>query len=147
MPADSGYNAYPELADLYDAVPMYTSRRDLQFWVDLCREAGDALELGCGTGRVLIPAAQTGCTITGVDQSPHMLARCRSKIREEIRDRITLVEGDITDFHLGRKFKLAIVPFRPFQHLITVAEQMGLLASVREHLEPGGRLVFDVFNP
>jgi 2-polyprenyl-3-methyl-5-hydroxy-6-metoxy-1,4-benzoquinol methylase len=43
------------------------------FYVDLCRAAkGQVLELGCGTGRILIPAAQAGCTITGLDQSGFM---------------------------------------------------------------------------
>ena len=53
----------------------------------------------------------------------------------------------MTRFSLSRTFKLAIAPFRPIQHLTTVGEQLSFLESVREHLEPGGRFVFDVFNP
>ncbi|MGD0363450.1 MAG: class I SAM-dependent methyltransferase [Bryobacteraceae bacterium] len=150
MPSDSGYNAYPELAELYDSVPLYQSRRDVDFYVNLCRQAGEALELGCGTGRILIPAAQAGCFVTGLDQSKNMLARCRAKadaLPHDTRRRVTLVEADMTRFHLSRTFKLAIAPFRPIQHLTTVGEQLSFLECVREHLEPGGRLVFDVFNP
>jgi SAM-dependent methyltransferase len=79
-----------------------------------------------------------------------MLARCRANadaLSKDARDRITLVEGDIARFHLFRTFKLAISPFRPIQHLTTVGEQLSFLQCVRDHLEPGGRLVFDVFNP
>jgi len=144
------YDSDPRLAQLYDSLPLYHSRRDLAFWVDLCREAGDVLELGCGTGRVLIPAVQAGASVTGVDQAPGMLARCRAKVDalpEEAARRITLVRADMTSFHLGRTFPLAIVPFRPLQHLITVSEQLRFLECVREHLEPGGKLVFDVFHP
>ena len=53
----------------------------------------------------------------------------------------------MTRFSLGRRFKLAIAPFRPLCHLTTVAEQLRFLECVREHLVPDGRLVFDVFNP
>src|SRR6266852_6291199 len=121
---NSGYDSHPELAELYDSVPMYNSRRDLEFYVDLCREAGDVLELGCGTGRVLIPAVQAGARVTGLDQSRAMLIRCRAKAGALP---ITLVEADMTRFALGRTFKLAIVPFRPLQHLITVDEQLRFL--------------------
>jgi SAM-dependent methyltransferase len=150
MPSDSGYNAHPELAELYDSVPLYKSRRDVDFYVDLCRQAGDALELGCGTGRILIPAAQAGCFVTGLDHSKNMLARCRAKadaLSNDARHRITLVEADITRFRLSRTFKLAIAPFRPIQHLMTVGEQPILLQCVREHPDAGGTLVFDVFDP
>ena len=150
MPSATGYDAHSELPELYDHVPLYNSRADIEFYVDLCRQAGEALELGCGTGRVLIPAAQAGCAITGLDQSEGMLAQCRAKaaaLPQEMRDRITLVEADISRFQLSRTFKLAIVPFRPIQHLTAVHEQVSFLRCVREHLHPGGRLVFDVFNP
>jgi len=88
--------------------------------------------------------------MTGLDKSKHMLARCRAKIDalpRGTRDRITLVEADMTDFQLSRTFKLAIVPFRPIQHLTTVNEQLSFLRCVHQHLQPGGRLVFDAFNP
>ena len=52
----------------------------------------------------------------------------------------------MTRFSLGRTFALAIVPFRPLQHLLTVDEQLGFLHCVWEHLEPGGKLAFDVFH-
>jgi SAM-dependent methyltransferase len=150
MPADTGYNTHPELPELYDNIPLYNTRSDVDFYVDLCRQAGEALELGCGTGRVLIPAAEAGCVVTGLDQSNIMLARCRAKsdaLSVDTRRRITLVEADITRFSLPKTFKLAIAPFRPIQHLTTVGEQLSFLQCVRDHLEPGGRLVFDVFNP
>jgi len=144
----TGYDHHAELAGLYDALPLYNARRDVEFYVELCRragrESGDVLELGCGTGRVLIPAAEAGARMTGLDNSKGMLARCRAKASALP---VTLVEADMTRFALGRTFRLAIIPFRPLQHLIAVEEQLRCLECVREHLEPGGRLVFDVFHP
>jgi SAM-dependent methyltransferase len=150
MFSETGYDSHPELPELYDSLPLYGSRRDVDFYVDLCRQTREALELGCGTGRVLIAAAEAGCSVTGVDKSETMLDRCRAKadaLPSDARDRITLVEADITDFQLSRTFKLAIVPFRPMQHLTKVEEQLTFLRCVHQHLEPGGRLVLDVFNP
>jgi hypothetical protein len=51
------------------------------------------------------------------------------------------------DFELGRRFALATIPFRPFQHLTTVEEQMACLRTIRRHLEPDGKLILDLFNP
>lgn len=150
MSSESSYDTHPEIPDLYDHIPSYNSRRDVDFYVDLCRQTGEALELGCGTGRVLVAAAQARCAVTGLDKSKHMLTRCRAKVDalpDGARNRVTLVEADMTDFQLSRTFKLAIVPFRPIQHLTAVNEQLSFLRCVHRHLQPGGRLVFDVFNP
>jgi len=152
MNANHGnYNARPEIADLYDQIPLYKNRRDAAFYVDLCRAAGgEILELGCGTGRILIPAAEAGCTITGLDQAGFMLDRCRTKLQTlapEIQKRVTLVEADMTSFSLGRTFALITIPFPPLQHLVSVEEHLGLLACAHRHLEPGGKLAFDVFHP
>ena len=55
--------------------------------------------------------------------------------------------ADMRSFDLGRRFSLVTIPFRPFQHLLTVDDQMACLASAHRHLEPGGTLALDVFNP
>lgn len=68
---------YARTADFYDLVPSYAEREDGRFYVEMAREArGPVLELGCGTGRVLIPIAQAGVEILGLDSSPSMLAIC-----------------------------------------------------------------------
>jgi SAM-dependent methyltransferase len=148
---NANYDAHPEIPELYDHIPLYRDRKDAPFYVDLCRSAGgEVLELGCGTGRVLIPAAEAGCTITGLDQSGFMLDRCKAKLQAlspEVRKRVTLVEADMTDFALGRTFALVTVPFRPLQHLVTVEEHLDLLACAHRHLAPGGKLALDVFHP
>ena len=145
------YDAFPELPTIYDSVPAYINRRDVQFYVDEARHAGGcALEVGCGTGRILLPIARSGQTIDGLDESRQMLERCETKLRAEpeaVRKRVTLHEGDASAFDLGRQFDLVIAPFRVVQHLTTTQEQLGFLESAARHLAPRGRLVFDVFNP
>lgn len=151
MDNESGFNLYEFTAAFYDVTYNRMRQTDVGFYVDLHRETpGGTLEIACGTGRVLIPSARTGGAITGLDFSKTMLEVCRKNLAEEppeVRARVTLVEGNMTDFDLGRTFALITIPFRPFQHLVTVAAQRACLACVREHLARGGRLVFDVFHP
>jgi SAM-dependent methyltransferase len=148
---NSGGYVDDRLAWLYDQVPSYVSREDVEFFVgEAVACGGPVLEMGCGTGRVLLPIARAGIEITGLDLSEAMLGRLRSKLAaepEEVQRRVRLVHGDMCGFDLGRRFALITIPFRPFQHLITVEEQMACLGCARRHLAEGGRLVFDVFNP
>ncbi|MFQ5342495.1 MAG: class I SAM-dependent methyltransferase, partial [Anaerolineae bacterium] len=84
------------------------------------------------------------------DLSESMLSVCREKLSresEEVQSRVQLVYADMRQFDLGREFALATIPFRPFQHLITVEDQLACLNSIRRHLVAGGRLVLDLFNP
>ena len=139
------------VAEFYDHFRDYAQRQDVAFYVGLAKESGGpVLELGCGTGRVLIPTARAGIQITGLDLSEHMLDICRQKLGQEAPDvqaRVQLAHADIRGFDMGRRFRLSTIPFRPFQHLVTVEEQLACLSCVHRHLEPGGRLALDVFNP
>lgn len=151
MDSAGGYVEYAFVADLYDHVTPYRERRDVGFYVEAAKNAdGPVLEVGCGTGRVLIPTARAGIEIVGLDLSPHMLKICRERLGQEpveVQSRAQLVQDDMRTFTLGRTFKLATTPFRPFQHLITVEDQMACLKNIHRHLEPGGRLILDIFNP
>ena len=142
---------YAEAAEFYDHVVPYATRPDVEFYVDEALVArGPVLELGCGTGRVLIPIARAGVSIAGLDGSSSMLDRCRAKLSLEpagVQARVELHEGDMRAFDLHRKFALVTIPFRPFQHLLTVEDQLACLACIRRHLERGGRLILDIFNP
>lgn len=138
-------------AEYYDYVNPYRDRRDVGFFVAMAREAGGpVLELGCGTGRVLIPTAKAGAQIVGLDASTPMLAVCRKKLSHESSDvqgRVQLVQADMREFLLRRDFPLVTIPFRSFQHLLTVQDQLACLGRIHDHLRPGGLLVLDIFNP
>jgi SAM-dependent methyltransferase len=140
-----------ELPYLYDSVPLYVGRSDVDFYLGEARDAGGrVLEIGCGTGRVLLPIARAGFDIFGVDASQPMLDRCATKLSEEPRDvrgRVRLQHGDARNLDLGETFDLVIAPFRVFQHQITIEDQLAFLATAARHLTPGGRFAFDLFNP
>ena len=73
MSHSAGYDDYAFIADLYDFVVPYRDRPDVAFFVSAAQETGGpVLEVGCGTGRVLIPTARSGAAITGLDASPYM---------------------------------------------------------------------------
>jgi len=124
---------------------------DVGFYVEEARKSGSpVLELGCGTGRILIPVAEAGLEIVGLDRAPSMLAMAREKVARlptDTRRRIQLVQGDMREFDLDRKFTLAMIPYRAFLHMLTVEDQRRALRCVWDHLVDGGRLVLNNFDP
>ena len=144
MPTD--FDAW---ADIYDSVYSYV-RNDISFYTRLAREAkGPVLELGCGTGRVTLPIAESGVEVTGVDSSEAMLAVAQRKAeaRLAVNDKLTLLHGDMRDLLLEGRFGLVIVPFRGFLSLLTVEDQIKTLSNVKRLLSPGGKLAFNIFVP
>jgi len=138
------------LVDYYDL--FFTGLKgDVAFYVEEAQKAGSpVLEIGCGTGRILIPVAEAGIEITGLDASKDMLSvlsRKVSALDDAVSSRIEIVEGDMTDFSLGRKFNLIMIPCRAFLHLMTVDGQKKALGCIREHLADGGRLIMNFFDP
>ncbi len=137
-------------AELYDIV--YADYEDdIQFYVDEAQAAnGPCLELGCGTGRILIPAAQAGATVVGVDTAQPMLAQARrkiSKLPSNVQQHITLHRGDMRNVKLREQFALVTVPFRAFLHLLTADDQIAALHNIHRLLQPGGRLALNFFDP
>ncbi len=157
MDFSGGYDEYSFVAEFYDYVVPYRDRQDVALFVEMARHAtGPVLEIGCGTGRVLIPTAKAGTEIVGLDSSRSMLSVCREKLShepEQVQSRVKVVEGDMRCFDLkqesdfGRAFSLVTIPFRSFQHLVTVEDQLACLACIHRHLAGGGKLILDVFNP
>src|SRR5436309_7203510 len=142
--SDSLYDSF--IADYYDESPIVKGRvQDVAFYRNAARDFGDPiLELGCGTGRITMALAEAGKRITGLDLSERMLERAvkkRATLLVEACERVHLVQGNMAGFDLGEKFRLVIIPFRPFQHLLEVHQQMNCLECVRKALAPGSRLV------
>lgn len=112
------------------------------------RTGGPLLELGCGTGRLLVPLARAGYAVTGVDLSPEMLRRAREKITAaKLTERVTLIEGDYSTAALGGPYRFAFCVMNTFLHLLTTDAQVRALRHWRQHLAPGGLLLLDVFHP
>ena len=139
-------------ASLYFDGRHYDSRlskftKDISFWIQAAKEwGGPILELGCGTGRVVVPLSREGFQVTGVDLSESMLREARRKSREE-ELQIEWIKADMRDFDLGRKYRLIILPANTICHLLSREDLEACLHQVREHLQEDGRFLIDVFNP
>jgi SAM-dependent methyltransferase len=140
----------------YDDAAYYTKaylRRteDVDFYVKLAaRFGGPVLEYGAGNGRIALPIARSGKTITGVDLSREMLAdfaRLRAGEPPPVRRRIGLRRGDMRSLRLHRRFRLVLCTFNSLLHLYSRVDFERFFARVREHLAPGGRFAFDISIP
>lgn len=142
-------NIYDPFARYYDTdLGNYTD--DLLFYREMARRTGGpVLELMCGTGRVLLPMAEDGYTLTGVDSSPAMLELAQAKLAAAgVAHRVTLVPGDVRSVELpARHFALAFVAINSFMHLERIRDQFAALATAHKALTPDGLLILDLFNP
>ncbi len=144
--ADYGPSTYGEaLAPVYDE---WTAGMDpgpaVEFLRRLVPAGGTALELGIGTGRVALPLARSGVEVSGIDASPAMIARLRSKPGAE---RLDVAMGDFADVGVAGAFDLVFVVFSTLFALPSQAEQLRCLCNVAAHLVPGGHLVVEAFVP
>ena len=103
MPEHSGYERSAHLYDLFDTKP------NIAFFGRYAQEAGEALDIGAGTGRIAIPLARWGVKVCAVEPSPAMRSEFEHKLREaySLQERITLVAGNAQSFVLERAFPVA----------------------------------------
>jgi SAM-dependent methyltransferase len=131
-----------EDGELYDVL-LGGLEYGLDFYVDFARRAvGPVLDIGCGTGRVMLPCLQAGVDIDGLDLFEPMLARLR-KSAAKLGLSPQLYRADMSEFRLSRRYQLVMIPFNAFTHNLTQESQIRCLQCCREHLLPGGMLVFD----
>jgi SAM-dependent methyltransferase len=141
-------SAYDAIARLYD--PWSRSvREDVSFYVDEAERAGGpVVELGVGTGRIAVPTALAGLAVIGVDSSRGMLDVCREQAElVGVSHLLDLRLGDLREPPVSERTALVTCPFRSYLHLRSNEERLQALRAARRLLVPGGRLVFDVFEP
>lgn len=128
-----------EHAQFDDDLDMYRN------FAELC--GGKILELACGSGRVLLPLAEDGYEVTGIDTSERMLAIARQALNDAgLGAHCTLAQQSITDLNLGQKYRMAFIALGSFAHITGRAQQKQALASIRAHLSSGGTFILDISN-
>jgi len=139
---------YDQFAPFYDRI-YGDYQEDLPFYLGLAKQAPhQILDVGCGTGRILIPLAAEGNRVTGMDYSQQMLDICKKKIlARHFAHPPELVLADMQTITFRREFSLVIVPFRSFLHLPTQSAQIKTLQNFKQYLLPGGCLIISLFVP
>ena len=136
---------YEGVGEFYD---LFADNSDLPFYIEYAQRFGSPiLDLAAGTGRVTFALAKKGHEVIALEQSSSMLSVAKSHLQDspkEVADRITLVEGSMTDFSLDRKFRLIIIP-TSFAHALTSEDQLSTLRCVYDHLRDDGRFILDIF--
>ena len=146
---DYGPSTYGErIAEAYDArYETVPSGGDLPTTVAFLKELaldGAALELGIGTGRVALPLSATGVRVHGIDASPAMVARLRTKPGGSD---IPVTMGDFREFGLGERFHLIYVVFNTFFGLLSQDDQVSCFHSIARHLTDDGVFAMEAFVP
>ncbi len=141
---------YQQLADFYDAIHADLTG-DIPFVITQAEAAGrQIIELGCGTGRLLLPLARQGFHLLGVDNTPAMLAQAQARLRHEpaeVQARVAWLQADMTRFHPPHNhYDLVLLGYNTALHL-TPAGWSGCLHACAAALRPGRRFLMDVVNP
>lgn len=132
----------PERYDL-----IYGEYADIPRWFyQSIPEKGDLLELACGTGRWLIPIAEQGIEVWGIDNSSPMLDQCRVKAEKAGVD-IPLFPDDMRAFHLNNEFSVIILVSNTVWHLLSRDDAVQCFMCVREHMKPDSLFMIGVFVP
>ena len=117
---------------------------DARFYVDACRGARAILEIGCGTGRILGALLGAGLDAVGIEVDPDRADAARTRLAAidgGVRGRV--VQADLLELDLGRRFDRVIAPYNVMYALLDDDALARGLSAVRDHLEVGGRFVFD----
>jgi len=139
---------YPDfVVRFYDVIyKQIRSHVDETYFLNqIAKFGGKILEIGVGTGRLFSQALRNGADIYGLDVNSKMIEKAKEKIAPGQHHRLYV--QDAVEMQLPHRFALILAPFRVFSHLIDVEDQIRCLNRVHEHLEPGGRFIFDLYVP
>ena len=79
------------------------------------------LELGCGSGRLLVPLAQAGYDVSGIDNSAAMIELAHKRLTAEGLPQVEARVGDmrVIDGYDDSHFRMVFAAFNSFLHLET----------------------------
>ena len=139
---------HPYPAALYELVHRGTAG-DLAFYQQVCAEASEVLELGCGYGRVLEGLTGLGIALTGLEIDPELLARAATRLGNT--PKLRLVQGDMRSFDAGSTFApeagfdRILIPHSGVYCLPDDSSCVACFRCCAQQLAQGGRLVFDAY--
>jgi len=137
------HDGYDKVSGIYD---MFADQAALDFYARFGARFGEVLDIGAGTGRIAIALARKGTRVISVEPSSAMVGEFRAKLDREpaLESLITLIEADAGSFDAAGTVPAAFMA-GSFDHLPNDEERLKGLSNIARHLEPGGRLVFEVW--
>lgn len=136
---------FDKVSDIYDYYVNVDF--DIPFYLNETKNCdSEILELMCGTGRVSIPLLESGKKMTCIDYSKGMLETFSKKI-DRFKDKVKLIEMDVTQLDLKRKYKMIILPFHSISEITSSEKQFDALECISKHLEENGTFILTLQNP
>lgn len=132
-----------KLASLYDLFAPADSRADFSFYLPMIQSAKSVLDIGCGTGSLLIKARDAGHTgrLTGIDPASGMIEVAKA------RSDFEWMQTDVLSTAFDQEFDLAVMTGHAFQVLLEDDEIRKTFSKVHGLLAAGGRFAFETRNP
>lgn len=126
----------------------YSLGGDIEFYSHLLQHCnGRILEAMSGSGRMLIPLLEAGLKVDGVDYSEAMVQSCRSRCSERALPMPELFVADLVNLDLPYRYEAIIIPSGSLMLIQDRSSSIQVLQNLYDHMEPGGRLIFDLFLP
>jgi cyclopropane fatty-acyl-phospholipid synthase-like methyltransferase len=136
-------------AEFYDV--LHTDTSDVKALIRIAQKHGPhVLELGSGTGRILIPMAKVGLNVTGIEISQDMIDIANRKLGQEelaVKERCKMVKADVLDFSLDATFDLILASCNFVNHFTDYKSLKKMFAQVRNHLKDEGAFLIDCSLP
>lgn len=151
LPYDA-YDAYAAIATWYDVEHDRVSD-DIECYQELIVQADlrapEILEVGSGTGRVLVRLAAAGYSVTGIEPSEAMRQRCTRRLAtlpERVSRRVRVLAGQAEGLPIDAedRFDLGLFSLNTFAHLLTSQARHRALTEMYAHVRPGGMLLLDI---
>ncbi len=142
---------YSGFADIYDQIMCSV---DYEAWADyveqllnrFSKNPRSLVDLACGTGNSTLPFARRGYLTAGVDLSPEMLERARSKTAQNGL-RANFFEQDLRRLDLPEEYDLALLFQDGFNYILSEKELSEAINQVYQALKPGSLFIFDLTRP
>jgi len=147
---------YNEWAEYYDVIYKIIPPEDFKIYKKFVKESSNILEMGIGTGRILLEFINYQVKWTGVDKFEGMIEKCKEKIEplQPLKENVFLIQEDMTRLDIkekdsisNKKFDLIIYPSHSLMSVGDEKMQIKALCSGLKHLSDDGILIFDLHNP
>jgi SAM-dependent methyltransferase len=133
----------PAVAARYDDNLRGDEQAAVAFLADLA-QGRRALEFASGTGRIALPLAAAGLQVDGIELSPHMAERLRTKPGG---DQINVTPGDMSSATTGQRYGLVYLVYNTIFNLLTADDQIRCFENAARHLTPDGFFVVETALP